>query len=208
MDPRLQKRIQRYGWDKAAPSYEDGWKDSLADAQHELLRMADAQTGEHALDIACGTGLVSLPLAEAVGPNGYVVATDISEAMIESIQALAHMRRLSQLDAFRADAESIGQVADASMDLVTCALGLMYVPDTDQAMAETLRTLKPGGRAVFAVWVSAQNAAGPIFFRLWMRGLNPRSAPSSFGLGLAKHWLVRWRASDLLMWRPVASPPN
>ena len=182
MDPRLQRRIQRYGWDKAADAYEAGWKESLVDAQAELLRLADARPGEHVLDLACGTGLVSLPLAEAVGPTGRVVATDISDKMIETIRHLATARGLTQLDAFRADAEGLETVPDASVDLITCAFGLMYVPDPAKAMAEALRVLKPGGRAVFAVWgerskcgwadifpivdARVKSAVCPLFFRL------------------------------------------
>ncbi len=152
MDAKVQRRIQRYGWDKAADAYEAGWKNSLADAQAELLRMSDAGPGERVLDLACGTGLVTFPLAEAVGPAGRILATDISERMVDAIRRTAGERGFTQVDAFRAGAEALVGVPDASIDLVTCAFGLMYVPDPDVAMAEALRVLKPGGRAVFAVW--------------------------------------------------------
>ena len=182
MDAKLQRRIQRYGWDKAAEAYEAGWKDSLADAQAELMRMADARPGEHVLDLACGTGLVSFPFAEAVGPAGRVIATDISDKMVESVRRAADMRGLAWFDATRTDAEALDMLPDASIDLVTCALGLMYVPDTAKALAEALRVLKPGGRGVFAVWgerskcgwadifpivdARVQSEVCPLFFRL------------------------------------------
>ncbi|MEO0822647.1 MAG: methyltransferase domain-containing protein, partial [Pseudomonadota bacterium] len=182
MDAKLQRRIQRYGWDKAAPAYETGWKASLAEGQAELLRRADARPGERVLDLACGTGLVSIPLAEAVGPAGRVLATDLSERMVEAVGAAARRRGLTQLEALRADAEEIAAVPDASLDLVTCAFGLMYVPHPERAMAEALRVLKPSGRVVFAVWgersrcgwaeifpivdARVQSAVCPLFFRL------------------------------------------
>ncbi|MEM1046834.1 MAG: methyltransferase domain-containing protein [Pseudomonadota bacterium] len=182
MDAKVQRRIQRYGWDKAADAYEAGWKNSLAEAQAELLRMSEAGPGERVLDLACGTGLVTFPLAEAVGPEGSVVATDLSEKMVEEIRRKAAGLRLSQVTAFRAGAESLDGVPDASIDLVTCAFGLMYVPDPDVAMAEALRVLKPGGRAVFAVWgerakcgwaeifpivdARVKSSVCPLFFRL------------------------------------------
>lgn len=182
MDARLQRRVQRYGWDKAVPAYEAGWRDSLADAQAELLRLAGAELGERVLDLACGTGLVTFPLAEAVGPSGHVVATDISDRMVETVRQIASARGLRQVDAYRSDAEAMDGTPDASVDLVTCALGLMYVPDTQKALSETYRVLKPGGRAVFAVWgerakcgwadifpiVDARVASEvcPLFFRL------------------------------------------
>lgn len=182
MDEKFQRRIQRYGWDKAVGHYEAGWKHSLADAQSQLLAMAAARPGEHVLDIACGTGLVTFPLAEAVGPEGRVVATDISERMVEHVQAEAGRRGITNIEAFRADAEALDMLVDASFDLVTCALGLMYFPDPLAAIKHVQRLLKPGGRAVFAVWgargncgwaeifpivdARVQSSVCPLFFRL------------------------------------------
>jgi len=183
MDARLQRRIQRYGWDKAVEAYEVGWKESLADAQAELLRMADAVLGEHALDMACGTGLVSLPLAKAVGPLGRVVATDISDRMIEQIQQVAALQGLTQLTALRTDAEDLEMMPDASFDLVTCALGLMYVPDTAKAMDEAFRVLKPGGRAVFAVWGQRSKCGWAEIFPIVDARVKSEVCPLFFRLG-------------------------
>ena len=92
MEANLQRRIQRYGWDKAAHAYEGGWKDSLAPAQQRLLLMAEAWPGERVVDLACGTGLVTVPLAHSVGREGHVIATDISERMIDAVRAGAEQR--------------------------------------------------------------------------------------------------------------------
>lgn len=182
MDAKFQRRIQRYGWDKAAEVYESGWRDSLAAAQAQLLDMADARPGEHVLDIACGTGLVTFPLAQAVTPTGRVVATDISQTMIDILEREAKARRLPQIEAFRADAESLASIPDNTIDLATCALGFMYFPEPDEALAEIMRVLKPGGRVVIAVWgarkkcgwaevfpivdARVQSAVCPMFFQL------------------------------------------
>lgn len=204
MDARLQRRIQRYGWDKAACAYEAGWKESLAGVQAELLHIAEAKPGDRVLDVACGTGLVSLPLAEAVGPKGRVVATDISDKMIESVRHEAATRGLTQLTALRADAENLEMTPDASVDLVTCALGLMYVVDPSKTMAEALRVLKTGGRAVFAVWgerakcgwaelfpivdARVKSEVCPLFFRL---GTGATLAQDMAGAGFADVGSVR-----------------
>ena len=52
MDGKLQQRIQRYGWDRAAPVYEEAWRAQLAPAQEALLAMAAPQPGERVLDVA------------------------------------------------------------------------------------------------------------------------------------------------------------
>jgi ubiquinone/menaquinone biosynthesis C-methylase UbiE len=111
MDPRLQRRVQRYGWDKAAAHYEQYWADQLEPAQSHLLALAALAPGERVLDVACGTGLVALRAAAHVGPNGAVVGTDISEAMIERVRREAGRRGLETVTAERFDAEAIGTTA-------------------------------------------------------------------------------------------------
>src|SRR2546421_148140 len=135
MDARLQRRVQRYGWDKAQEFYERYWQRQLAPAQQRLLEMARLQPGESVLDVAAGTGLVTFPAAATVGDTGRVVGTDISERMVEALAAEAERRGVRQVEARRMDAESL-EFADASFDVALCALGLMYVPDWDRALRE------------------------------------------------------------------------
>src|SRR5512144_810472 len=54
MDPRLQRRVQRYGWDLAANDYEPLWQAQLAVAQAALLELASPAPNERVLDVACG----------------------------------------------------------------------------------------------------------------------------------------------------------
>ena len=109
MDPRLQRRVQRYGWDKAAAYYDQYWADQLEPAQDLVLGMARIREGEWVLDVACGTGLVTFRAAESTGPRGRVVATDISDAMVDRVKAIAAERGMPQVTAERCDAEEIGQ---------------------------------------------------------------------------------------------------
>jgi methyltransferase family protein len=92
MDARLQRRIQRYGWDLAAVDYESLWQAQLAEAQDTLLALASPAVGERVLDIACGTGLVSFGAARAVGPNGHVLGIDLSARMINAAERRARCR--------------------------------------------------------------------------------------------------------------------
>jgi ubiquinone/menaquinone biosynthesis C-methylase UbiE len=183
MDAKFQRRIQRYGWDKAADAYEAGWRDSLALVQSRLLEVASAQPGEQVLDIACGTGLVTFPLAEGVTSAGRVVATDISQAMVDIIRRESEKRGLPQIDAFRADAEMLESIPDNTFDLVTCALGFMYFPEPDRAMAEILRVLKPGGRVVIAVWGARKNCGWAEIFPIVDARVQSAVCPMFFRLG-------------------------
>ena len=94
MEPALQRRVQRYGWDKAAAYYESSWQKQLLPAQQKLLAYANIKGGEKIIDIACGTGLVSFPAAELAGNNGFVLGTDISDKMLELSKAIAKERNI------------------------------------------------------------------------------------------------------------------
>ena len=83
MEPALQRRVQRYGWDKAANHYESSWQKQLQPAQDKLMQFANVQAGEKVIDIACGTGLVTFRVAEKTGEKGFVLGTDISGKMVE-----------------------------------------------------------------------------------------------------------------------------
>lgn len=181
MDARLQRRVQRYGWDLAAGDYEALWQAQLADARAGLLAMAAPAAGERVLDVACGTGLVAFEAARAVGPDGRVFGIDLSGQMVDAARLQSSKKALSNVGFARMDAESLA-LPDASFDLALCALGLMYLPDPERALREMRRVLRPGGRMALAVWgersrcgwsavfpiVDAEVASEvcPLFFRL------------------------------------------
>lgn len=183
MTPKLQTRVQRYGWDKAAPYYDAGWKASLAPAQHSLLEMAAARPGDTILDLACGTGLVTFPLADMVGAEGEVIATDLSDVMVDHIRSETSHRGVGNITAFRSNAEDLSGVRDQSCDLVTCALGLMYCPEPMNAMREAIRTLRPGGRAVFAVWGARKECGWADIFPIVDSRVKSDVCPMFFRLG-------------------------
>jgi len=182
MDAKLQRRIQRYGWDKAAPLYERYWQDQLAPARERLFALAALRPGEQVLDVACGTGLVTFPAAAAVTPAGRVVGADISEAMVTAVRAEAASRGLTQITAERMDAESL-QVPERSFDVVLCALGLMYVPDPVRALRQSLDVLRPGGRLVAAVWGARRNCGWAEIFPIVDARVQSEVCPMFFQLG-------------------------
>jgi ubiquinone/menaquinone biosynthesis C-methylase UbiE len=182
VDPRLQRRIQRYGWDKAAGVYERCWAEQLAPAQRRLLDLAALGPGDRVLDVACGTGLVSFPAAAAVGPSGLVAAVDLSEAMVAQVRAESHRQGLAHVTANRMDAEAL-DFPDQSFDAALCALGLMYFPDPQRAMREITRVLRPGGRAAVAVWGARDRCGWAPIFPIVDRRVQSEVCPMFFQLG-------------------------
>ncbi|MES3014338.1 MAG: methyltransferase domain-containing protein, partial [Pseudomonadota bacterium] len=151
MEPKLQRRVQRYGWDLAAPGYEALWQAPLAAVQQALLARAAFAPGERVLDVACGTGLVTFQAAQAVGARGAVLGVDLSGAMVEAAQRRAAAPGAPTARIARMDAEQL-DLPDAGFDVALCALGLMYLPEPERALREMRRVLRPGGRLVVAVW--------------------------------------------------------
>jgi ubiquinone/menaquinone biosynthesis C-methylase UbiE len=182
MEARLQKRVQRYGWDKAARHYERSWQDQLEPAQSALLEMACLAPGQRVLDVACGTGLVTLRAAALVGPSGAAIGADLSEEMVVTARDIARTRGLTSVTYERMDAEEILFDADA-FDIVLCALGLMYTPDPEKAVVEMHRVLRPGGRAICAVWGQRSKCGWAEIFPIVDARVHSEVCPMFFRLG-------------------------
>lgn len=119
------------------------WAPSLVDA-------ARVAAGEHVLDIACGTGVVTRIAAERAGPAGRVVGIDLNPGMIAVARSLPapigapiEWHERSALDL---------KLEDAVFDAVLCQQGLQFFPDKALALREMRRVLGPGGRLAFSVW--------------------------------------------------------
>jgi len=103
------------------------------------------------LDVACGPGEIAFQAARRVGPQGVVVGTDLSERMVELARARAAADGLANVAFRRMAAEDPG-LEDEEFDAALCSLGLMYAPDPVEALSRMHDALRPGGRAVAAVW--------------------------------------------------------
>ena len=182
MDARLQRRVQRYGWDLAAEAYARHWHGPLAGVQGELLALAAPAPGEAVLDVACGTGVVSVAAARAVGPAGRVLGVDLADAMVRASRQRAQELGLGHAAFERMDAEQL-KLPDAGFDLALCVLGLMYVPDPDAALRELQRVLRPGGRAALAVWGARARCGWAPLFGIVDAEVRSQVCPLFFGLG-------------------------
>ena len=182
MNAQLQRRVQRYGWDKAVGEYEAGWREQLEPAQSMMLDLAALAPGERVLDVACGTGLVSFRARDAVGPWGRVLGTDISGAMVEQARRRAEDEGARNIAFERHDAEKLA-IDSEPFDAALCALGLMYFPDPEQALREMRRHLAPGGRAAAAVWGARAKCGWADIFPITDARVESDVCPMFFQLG-------------------------
>jgi ubiquinone/menaquinone biosynthesis C-methylase UbiE len=141
-------------WQKAAEAWyrwSPTLNDWLGNATDIMLDMADVQPGDRVLDIAAGAGEQSITAAKTVGPQGYVLATDISSNILEYAKQMAEAEGLRNIETAVMDGEEL-TLPDNSFDVVISRVGLIYFPDQQQALREMLRVLKPGGKVAAIVY--------------------------------------------------------
>lgn len=143
-----------------------------------LLAHLGLNGGESVLEIGCGTGALTLPLAAAVGERGRVVAVDISEPMLGLARQRVGERGLRNVTLLFGDAQVFGLEA-AAFDLATSRMGVMFFSDPTAAFRNIGTALKPRGRLVFACWAPlAENRHWLISYDIAVRHLGP-PAPRS-----------------------------
>jgi SAM-dependent methyltransferase len=120
---------------------------SIETGAEEFVARLDLARGARVLDVACGTGNLSIPAAHA-GAN--VTGIDIAPNLIEQAQARAADERLeARFDV--GDAEAL-PYDDESFDVVMTMFGAMFAPRPDVTAAELIRVTKPGGVIAMANW--------------------------------------------------------
>ena len=105
--------------------------------------------GETVVDIGCGAGMDLLLAARRVGSNGKAIGIDMTPEMRDRARSAAAALGLQQVEVREGDATSL-PLPDASIDVVISNGVLNLVPEKDQAFAEIVRVLRPGGRLQLA----------------------------------------------------------
>jgi demethylmenaquinone methyltransferase / 2-methoxy-6-polyprenyl-1,4-benzoquinol methylase len=107
--------------------------------RREVLRRCGLRAGMTLLDVAAGTGLVTVAGVDLVGPTGRVIALDPSPGM------LAELRKKVSVETIEGFAEAIA-LPDGQADFVSMGYALRHVGDLDKAFSEYLRVLRTGGK--------------------------------------------------------------
>jgi SAM-dependent methyltransferase len=115
---------------------------------------AGIRRGQKVLDVACGTGVLTLAAAERVGPTGAVVGLDANPDMLTVAR-----RKAAPIEWIDGQAEAL-PFADSSFDAVVSQFGLMFFDDRVAALREALRVLRPDGRLAVAVCDAVERSPG------------------------------------------------
>ncbi len=153
-DSAQYKAGQRREWGVSADGWKRHWKTWEHAAQHlneRLVDLARIRPGHRVLDVATGLGEPALTAARRVGPNGSVVATDLSPAMLALAREEAIRVGLRNVEFLEMDAEELDLPA-RSFDAALCRWTLMFLPNLGVALTRLREVLVRDGRFAAAVW--------------------------------------------------------
>ena len=128
-----------------------------------MLDLAGVTVGIRVLDLGAGAGDQTVLAAQRVGPGGSVLATDISESMLDLARQEVRAAGLLNVEARLMDAQRL-ELPSGSFDAAIARFSLQFVPDVQRALAEVRRVVKPGCRFAAVVFSSVERnpfRAGP-----------------------------------------------
>jgi ubiquinone/menaquinone biosynthesis C-methylase UbiE len=115
----------------------------FSSSAEELLRVLNLRGNERLIDIAAGTGNISLPAAKILS-QGHVTAVDLSSGMLDQARTKAEAAGLNNIKFHCCDLESLKQ-PDSSYDVATCGFGIFFLPDMHNGLKTIHSQLAPGG---------------------------------------------------------------
>lgn len=124
---------------------------TFAPVSRLLLAKASPRTGEQILDLGCGTGATAFDLAERVGPEGRIMAVDISAPLLAHARARTPSGLASRIEFLEADAQIFAFPA-GRFDALVSRFGSMFFAEPAVAFRNLRRALRSGGRLHLAAW--------------------------------------------------------
>jgi ubiquinone/menaquinone biosynthesis C-methylase UbiE len=134
----------REAWDAIAEGYDRYVAPQELELAEEALALVGLKPGERVLDVAAGTGGLSLPAARL---GARVLATDWSPAMIERFVTRARTEGLAHAEGRVMDCRAL-DLEDGAFDVTASQFGVMLVSDQPRALREMVRVTRPGGRVL------------------------------------------------------------
>lgn len=159
----------RAAWNAIAAGYDTFVTEPGRPIAEDALRRAGIQPGMRVLDVASGSGAVSIPAARL---GAKVLAADLSPAMIERLTARARAEGLTNLEGRVMDGHAL-DLEDDTFDIAASQFGVMLFPDLPRGLREMARVTKPGGKVVMVVYAAPPTIDFLAFFIGAMREVVP-----------------------------------
>lgn len=163
----------RDGWERLAARFDEHTTPLTMAFATQLLDRGDVGPGVRLLDVACGSGALSIPAARR---GAEVVGVDIAPAMVERLAARARAEGLATLEARVMDGTALDLPA-ATFDVAVSLNGVSLFPDVDGGLAEMARVLQPCGRALVAAFGSPRKVEFLGYFLAALQAAVPGFTP-------------------------------
>jgi ubiquinone/menaquinone biosynthesis C-methylase UbiE len=154
IDPTDFRKEQHKNWDSAAVGWNE-WRQFNDSADRHiserLVELAGVRSGSRVLDVAAGYGEPALTAARKAGPEGRVVATDISAEMLAFGRERAAAAGLANVKFIESDASRL-EFPRASFDAAVSRWGIIFEPDAEAAAGRIRGFLEPGARIAISSW--------------------------------------------------------
>jgi ubiquinone/menaquinone biosynthesis C-methylase UbiE len=139
------------GWEASA----DAFRRNTMPVAAWMIDHTAPQAGHTVLDLAAGIGDTGFLAAALIQPGGTLITSDVVPEMLAAAQRRAEALGITNVRFKQIDASQPIDLETASIDIVLCRWGYMLMDDPENALRETRRILRPGGRVALAAWASA-----------------------------------------------------
>ena len=145
-------KYRRRIWDSVAKDYNVIWEvPDYTPILRSIVQEAGIDLGMKVLDVATGTGMVSIEVAKKVGEYGMVLGIDFSKPMLKQAVKKAKALRHYNIDFILADAYNL-PFPDKHFDVVTSCFTFAFLSNPQKAANEMARVVRPGGRVASVEW--------------------------------------------------------
>lgn len=152
MNSEQVKARQRLAWGLDVDAYVRHAGPELSPVAERLIELANPAWNATALDVGCGPGTATLPLARRVGPGGSVTGVDLTAPMVAWAERHAAKEGVTNVRFLVADAEDLGELPAAGFDVAVSNFAVIFAPDPVRMVAEVARVVKPGGVFALSAW--------------------------------------------------------
>lgn len=163
----------RGAWDDIAAGFDEFVTPETLVLGREIVRRVGIRPGVRVLDVAAGSGALSIPAAR-IGAD--VLATDIAPGMIERLNARARAEGLSSLRGRVMPGQAL-DLDDDSFDVAASINGVSVFPDMARGLAEMVRVTRPGGLVVVVAFGPMPKVEFIRFFAGAIQAAIPGAAP-------------------------------
>ena len=162
-------------WNMVAEGYVTDTRPIFEQYCHKAIELSGLESGDRALDVACGPGTMSLLLKDIASD---IQAIDFSQSMLDCFNREIETLGITNIETHLMDGQNL-EFDENEFDRTYSIFGLMFFPDRMKGFQELRRVLQPGGVATVTSWAPVSESAGMSLIFGAMQEAFPRKPESN-----------------------------